>query len=290
MTMNAYEIHPNAESMKVIRQMKTAAARRGLLTPQLAKLLLATMGHNRPIRTRRVEGYRKSMREGTWIYSGQGIVLSESGRMLNGQHTCSAVVQEGVPVEALFILDVSDLAWNRMDRGAERSASDMLEVKNRAVAAAVLRLVQAELVGSLNATNMIILDASAAPALMARCPRLTDSVDWAVSIRKKIAMSGALLGYGHWRTSQHDPAMAAQFWARLSDGEGLTKANPVYLLRERLLSNASTKAKLPTNEVLALLIKSWTAFATDTPMKTLRWTQAYEKFPSWPETILLEDE
>jgi len=224
------------------------------------------------------------MREGTWAYTGQGIVLSESGRMLNGQHTCSAVVLEGVTIEILFVLDVPDEVWNRMDRGIEKTVADMVEVPNRALVAAILRLVQADIVGSLNSHSSIILDASDAPALLARFPDVIEAGIWAASARA-VRMMSSLRGYGRWRTDRQDKLMSEQFWARLSDGEGLTRANAVYLLRERLLLNASTKAKLPTNEVLALLIKCWTAFSTGTPMKTLRWTPAYEKFPTWPQPL-----
>lgn len=59
----------------------------------------------------------------------------------------------------------------------------------------------------------------------------------------------------------------------------LPSNSPIYLFRARMIADKQSKAKLPTREVLALLIKTWNAYITRQSLKQLKWTTE-EPFPT----------
>ena len=63
--------------------------------------------------------------------------------------------------------------------------------------------------------------------------------------------------------------------------------NPVYLLRERLLTDRLAKAKLPKLEIVALFFKAWRFYRESRPLRKLFWKRdgaAPEKFPDIGES------
>ena len=80
-----------------------------LVTPEMAEKWLSSNADNqRQLKKARVEKYAKEMLDGMWLYNGESIVISESGRLLDGQHRLSAVIKAGIPVEMAVIDDVPD--------------------------------------------------------------------------------------------------------------------------------------------------------------------------------------
>jgi hypothetical protein len=69
------------------------------------------------------------------------------------------------------------------------------------------------------------------------------------------------------------------FLDRFERGEGLTKGDPVYELRERLISNASRLARLDTVVLFAITVKAVNAFVHNRQVGLLRWTPN-ETFPT----------
>lgn len=278
--MNLYE--------KVRSHGKRAEAFRIKLTPELAEELLRDQEHQRPVKVHRVAYYRRLIREGKWHYTGQGIVCMYRGSkliMLDGQHRCRAVIEEGLAVEVLIVLDVQEDAWRHMDQGTGRTGADMLDVPNRGVVASALQYIWRERRGLSHqeggADNM---RAHEADAMLATCPGIVESAAWAEKHRE-IRMAKAMLAYCYWRACQYDPEMSRAFFERLGDGLVSDKRSSIYILRERLIQNAVSKARLGRTELLALIIKAWSAHVAGRPIGALRWRTLgdhAESFPEWP--------
>ena len=79
-----------------------------LLTPERAEELLENNHHNRKITQQRVREYSKEMMSGLWLYNGESIIVSESGRLLDGQHRLLAVIDSGVTIETELVEGVPD--------------------------------------------------------------------------------------------------------------------------------------------------------------------------------------
>jgi hypothetical protein len=69
-----------------------------MITPDMAADLLAVNVSNRNVRQRRVDQYARDMQVGRWQPTGEPITISDTGKLLNGQHRLMAVVQAGVTV------------------------------------------------------------------------------------------------------------------------------------------------------------------------------------------------
>ena len=107
------------------------------VTPDAARRLLDGNTGNRRLRRATVARYAATMAAGNWLPSTEAIVIGTSGRLLNGQHRLSAIIESGVTVELLIIAGVPDETFKVIDRGVPRSASDALKIDKRLAEAAV---------------------------------------------------------------------------------------------------------------------------------------------------------
>jgi hypothetical protein len=109
------------------------------MTPAKAEEILNQCNFgNRKLRLSVVEKYSLMMRRGDWHLSPEAIVISNTGKLLNGQHRLSAVVKSGVSVRFLTIRGPSDDVFSVLDRGAVRSTSDALKSDKKATEVARL--------------------------------------------------------------------------------------------------------------------------------------------------------
>lgn len=85
------------------------------LTPVIAKDLLNANTCNRPLSETAVRRYAETMMAGNWIPGVAEVAISEKGVMVNGQHTCWAVLESGVSVRVKLTTGLppeSVLAWD----------------------------------------------------------------------------------------------------------------------------------------------------------------------------------
>lgn len=107
--------------MKAKAEIRTA-------TKQLVDTLLAMNTSNRSIKPRVVEKYARDIKAGKWVLTNQGIGVSESGVMIDGQHRLEAIKACGYPpVDILVVTGLSDDCKLAVDQHAKRSARDMLQ-------------------------------------------------------------------------------------------------------------------------------------------------------------------
>ena len=79
------------------------------ITPEMAKEFLAANAQNqRKVNKSRVAKYAGEMLNGTWIYNGESIVITESGKLIDGQHRLLAVIESDIEIEVALITDVPD--------------------------------------------------------------------------------------------------------------------------------------------------------------------------------------
>lgn len=112
------------------------------IDPAMAAKMLEKNGVNRRLRPRVVECYAEDMMEGLWDETGEAIKFSNTGRLLDGQHRLSAIVETGLTLELLVVTGLPDKSQGSMDQGAGRTAMQalsMTEVPNAGHAAAVAR-------------------------------------------------------------------------------------------------------------------------------------------------------
>jgi len=76
------------------------------ITPAQAVLYLANNAMHRKIKQKKVDAYKNEMVDGNWKLNGKALIFDSNGRLLNGQHRLSAVIQSMVPLTTVVIRGV----------------------------------------------------------------------------------------------------------------------------------------------------------------------------------------
>lgn len=103
------------------------------ITPDLAAEFLKRNTGNRTIRKTAVNQYADDLRRGNWKLTHQGVAISPSGRLLDGQHRLSAIVQAGIAAQMVVALDVDEGAYAVIDRGKPRRLTDAVQKPQKMV-------------------------------------------------------------------------------------------------------------------------------------------------------------
>lgn len=106
-----------------------------LVTQDFAKTLLeGTNRHNRRVKEKRVQGYRKLMNAGKWLLNREPLVFSKTSkgnkeRCLSAQHRLLALsgAENAVLMEIAFTEDDNVDMVNSIDSGISRTAADQLQ-------------------------------------------------------------------------------------------------------------------------------------------------------------------
>lgn len=261
-----------------------------IVTPEQASEWLNNRGPNRQVSQARVQQFARDMRASRWAKNGETIKFDEAGLLIDGQHRLEAIVQAGVQVPLSVAWNVPSSAMPTIDAGRARGFGDVLHIRGvtdhiavSAVAALVRRWESGNLTDN-RAASHTELD-----GVVARHSGIVDSV---AAVRKgaRIAPVG-ILAFVHYIGARANATKADEFiYAILNgttpSGMGLSANNAAFRLRERLIGQKVTKARLPRNEVLALTIRAWNFFLADRPVVNLRWRAAgprKEEFPSFGE-------
>ena len=99
---------------------------RTLITPDLARQMLASSKGNRGIRKNKVEAYKEALLAGEWEENGDTIRFYDDGSCQDGHHRLTACVESGVAFYALVVRGLTQRAAQTVDKGAIRSNADEL--------------------------------------------------------------------------------------------------------------------------------------------------------------------
>lgn len=269
-----------------------ARAYRVVVSPQIARRFLSSMVHNRPAKPSRVARYREQIRKGEWVFTGQGFVFNAEGKMIDGQHRCMAIIAEGIEVEVLIVLGVEAEAFNHLDQGSARTGGDFIDVLNRTTVASALNFLWQEENGKLGLRQA--MPADMASAMLAKHPKILDAVAATHTKATRQVFPPSIAAYAFYRMSVRSLPKAESFFYGLTTGEGLMAGDPRLVLRQRLTANYTAKAKLPREDVVALVIKAWIPYLEGRTLGVLRYNgkallnsegdviRPEEPFPKWP--------
>lgn len=254
------------------------------ITPTWAKSVLEAQQRagyiNRQLFGTVVENYADQMRSGQWMVNGQPLIFNGS-RLLDGQHRLAAVTRAEVPVRMLVVRGVDADAFTTLDTGRKRRACDVLTIDGHihtaALAAAVNLILQYRQHGVMGMNGQRSTPEIAAFAAQHRqelAEAYTLAAPAAVFARSPSVITAlSFLVRGH--------LSRVPFFTALADGLNLTAGNPVYVLRQRILSEqAGVKAtRVKVVAKAAYAVKAWSAYATGRSISRLQWKHD-EDFPA----------
>lgn len=231
-----------------------------LLTPVLAELLLSRNPDNRHIRQSKVDIYATDIRNGDWTLNGETIKISKNGLLNDGQHRCHAVIAASASIKTVFTFGVERASRMTVDQGAARTAGNYLAmggVENANQVAAV-----ASLIWQVQSFGRIVNSGRDKPTKAQISQTAAEHHDILTSIKAipsnaRIGRSRSVLAFCHYRIVRATSAKnyADSFFLRLVLGEGLTRNDPIYHCRERLLSDQ----RMTAAERVEIILRTWNA-------------------------------
>ncbi len=230
------------------------------LTPAMAELLLQKNPANRNVRDRLVEIYATDIRNGDWHFNGETLKVSTDGLLNDGQHRCHAVVRSGTSIETAIIFGVSRDSRMTVDQGGARTAGNYLAMtgqENSNQTAAVASLIWQ--ITTLHRLSNSGRDKPTKAQIMLTVhehPGIADSIK-AIPSNARVGRSRSVLAFCHYIIvkSTRASAHADSFFLRLVLGEGLSRNDPIYHCRERLLSSQ----RIELSERVEIILRTWNA-------------------------------
>lgn len=251
------------------------------ITPKKAMEWLKRNINNRPLSAKAVNNYAKAMEAGVWRLNGDCVRFNGNGDLIDGQHRLTACVQAAKPFETYVVRGLEHEAFDTIDQGRKRTVGDVFARQGYkhyvTLAAAVRNLWRYE--NGFSQTHESIR-ADEANEVIEKHPALHAAVEEARHLlgHQRLLHPG-ILAWLVYSTSQVDEAQSKKFWSQVATGEGLTKSMAAYWLRERLIDNTSSKARLHADTIAALCIKAWNSYRAGKVCKTLKWDNR-EEFPT----------
>ncbi len=258
------------------------------ITPDRAYEYLesAFKASNRRVSQHYVKAYAEAMRRGEWLVTNQGIGFDWNGVLRDGQHRLWAVVESGCTVRMNVTRNMDPAAFDVIDAGRRRTGSDILsihgEVNTHRLNAALTWQWRQDNGQLATDTTLAVRNLSSAQRLetLAKHPLIRESLNvmggFPGGLRR--LLPPGLFVWLDYQLRQANPVKAAEFFEKLRSGAGMEPTDPVWLLRERLISNLSSKRRIEPTELAALCIKAWNLFCRGERRQTLAW-KSQEAFP-----------
>lgn len=258
------------------------------VTPSMAAALLANNPNNRNISSIVTGKYAADMRAGRWCFNGTPVVITNTHRLLDGQHRLTAIVETGISQQmVVFCVDnkEADDVFGSIDIGKKRGLSDTMKIlgaENTTTLASAVALLNCYigdrmLGGTAKVTQAELLSTfEAHPDLAASANATQGEIRTLLSIAPPSAVA-----FTHYLFGLIDRKQRDTFFASLSTGANLAPGDVVLLLRNTLqrarhvngIRGGKTRVW-----VTALIIKAWNAFVKGDAAALLRWSSS-EAFP-----------
>lgn len=265
------------------------------VTPEMASKMLDRNERNRPITNGNLDLFEQKFRNGEMVLNGESIKISADGRILDGQHRLTACVNTGIPFEVLIVEGLADETQDTMDDGSRRSPAAQLSIEGVSNATNVAAMARATVLARRYPLRMAVKTAGSGK--IATKPEVLrevrDNADHyqilTVAIRPIVSKTPLKAGPASLLVKLFDSIDAEDaefFWARVVDGQNLTKGNPIYELRRfyRNVEDKTARHRDPVS-VAAITIKAWNAFRRGDTVGLFRFSPGGANPEKFPEAI-----
>lgn len=260
------------------------------ISPTIAAEMLATNATNNRRKSRTlIRQYARDMSDGHWEITGEAIKFDTNGRLIDGQHRLTAVIQSGATVKMAVITGLEPHVMHVIDTGKSRTGADALtisgEIENANVVAALARKIigyqagQTEVfktkkisIRGVSITNRDILGLVCSTDLQpfARFAARTN----ASQIARVLSVSEWAFVY--WLLCQTDEKDAETFLTKLATLDNVPLHSPIRTLFDRLTKSA---VKLTGKQTLMAVIAAWNAWRTGSDLARIKVSNMDEAIP-----------
>ncbi len=246
------------------------------LSPSLATELLKQNDGNRNLRAMKATQYAADMASGRWAFNGEPIIISREGKLNDGQHRASAVIESGATVPAILVFGVDRETRTTVDQGATRSAGDYLSMdgvpyaKNASTAAKFVMAFERSggrnLGQRMEITNAEIIERVRNDAGM------REAAAYAHRHLKSYRnlMSHTVVASCWYILNHIDPVAANRFMDQVTLGENIHRGDPAFAVRSAFLGEKRERA--PAMEII---FHGWNKYRAEQPLKIIRVNGAF---------------
>lgn len=253
-----------------------------MLTPSMAKALLARNKSNRRYRAYHAGRIARLIKGGRFRFNGDTIKIDRDGNLQDGQHRCGAVVEANIPVKVVIVYGVERDAFPTIDTmRLSRSYGDIIDLRNPDGSEA--QKYGAQIGGAL--AWLARFDQDVIPQMNQPENRIENDIidmyaqehpglaDWVVRLqRMRTVLSPAILGFFLYvlaRASRTD--LAERIIRTFERPDTVGPNDPYQRLYQWLVNNKKTAARRSGIMVVALLIKATNAAARGQELGALSW-------------------
>lgn len=226
------------------------------LTPVIAELLLERNESNRNVRHRAVDTYATDIEAGNWCFNGEAIKVSVEGLLNDGQHRCHAVIKAARSIRTNITFGLERDSRMTVDQGAVRTAGNYLSMagheSGNQLAAVASLMWQYENLGAID--NKRPPTKTQINQTVEDHPGFADSIK-AIPSGARVGRSRSVLAFCHYIIARRSKLHADSFFLRLVLGDGLSRRDPIYHCRERLLAPSKMRAE----EKVEIILRTWNA-------------------------------
>lgn len=257
-----------------------------LVNAAIASAWLHRNSNNRPIRFKAVTQYANDMSGGHWKSTGESIKFSKTGRLLDGQHRLSAIVEAAAEIDVVVNTGLEDGSFDVIDTGRQRTGSDILTIDGISLSEA--RTAAAALPMIVNYSRGLPAHSSARPTNQAlldfwkQHPYVQPASRYAALLPKRYPpISHAKAMFLHWLFAQIDQDSAEDFLAALFTGGQLSMTESIYHLRNKFIESRMQGVAIRDSVQIHACFKAWNLYRAKREVRSWRsvFPRADEKLP-----------
>jgi hypothetical protein len=266
--------------------MNTLLFNTEVITPKMAKAMLDANTNNRRPKMPIVLRYANDMLKGLWkTNTAEFIKISQSGRILDGQHRLMAVVKSNIAIKFQVARGLEDNIFDVLDTGTARNASDVFKIAgvkhDNSIPSIIAtynkiksgkmyniqkhdRLNNSELLNQYYDNEIFWQDVA------------KKTYAWYVSFAKLLQPS--IIGgfYAYFYELNQDKATT--FFSELSTGINVSN-NVIHLLRNKLMQDKVALRKMQPILRYAFIIKTWNCYVSGKSLNVLKYDTQRDSFP-----------
>lgn len=228
-----------------------------MVTPEMAERWLGRNKVNRHVRDRKVSQYARDMAAGEWKLTGEAIKFDQSGRLVDGQHRCTAIVESNATVPMFVIRGLNEDAQTVMDTGSARTASDNLSMQGHKHATTVAAIARRHY-GYMFDTDPKSVTNSEVFAYVDANPEIAQAAAIGSRYARHCDLSPAMTGVAAWLIADvHGWEVSEDFFYTAAEKVGLTPSDPVMAMAKFFAEARRARRQLTIDVQLSVIIRAF---------------------------------
>lgn len=267
-----------------------------IVTPEMAAELLTKNTSNRALRQTQVAQLADIMISGRYQFNAEPIRIDRNGVLIDGQHRLHAVFESEVPTRFIIWHNLDPEVVHVTDIGIKRTLNDALKMHGETSVSALAAIVaivyywrdglrgQYLFTPNWNPEYSIPQIPDLLRFFQENREELKEATRHSSLLRTRLKLTPRVGGLSWVVLTEVDAEDAQAFFDKLSKGDGLAENDPIFLLREKLLAEAtSTQRRYSTQVTLGLIFKAWNFWRDGAKIQRLNYSPGGKTPEGFPE-------